>query len=415
MSRVVDCCLEAKEGAMALATTSLEVRNNMLLTIADAIILQQENILKANKIDLEQAQQAGKDSAFLDRLALNPNRVIEMSEGVRQIVNLPDPIGVVTRSWEGENGLKIKKVSAPLGSIAIIYEARPNVTADATALCIKSGNAVILKGSRDSANSNKAIFDAMKDALTEKGFDSRALQLIEDKSRESTARLLKQGNLVDVVIPRGGDKLKQFVLDNANMPVIASAGGNCHTYIEKTAKLDMATDIVLNAKLSRPSTCNACEQLLVHSEIAQAFLSIILPKLAEAGVEIRGCEITKSIYAGAVVAEDSDYYKEHHGYVISVKVLNSTAEAIAWVNKHGTKHSEAIVTEDLEAAQAFLNGVDAACVYVNASTRFTDGFQFGFGAEMGISTQKLHARGPLGLKELTSEKYIIEGTGQIRK
>ncbi|NCA67956.1 MAG: glutamate-5-semialdehyde dehydrogenase, partial [Clostridia bacterium] len=372
-------------------------------------------IIEANKLDLSDAQSGGRDKSFLDRLELNKGRISDMAQGIKEVAALKDPLGMVTDSWTVENGLKIKKVRVPIGTIAIIYEARPNVTADAVSLCIKSGNAIVLKGSRDAHNSNMAIYNAMVRELDRLGYDSRAIQIIDDKSRESTAELLKQGGYIDVVIPRGGDQLKKYVLDNATMPVIASAGGNCHTYVEKTANLDMAAEILYNAKLSRPSTCNACEQLLVDSVIAEKFLAYALPCLAASNVEIRGCKDTLAIYPQAKAATEEDYYTEHNGYVISVKVLNNTEEAVDWINEHGTKHSEAIITEDSSAAELFTKGVDAACVYVNASTRFTDGFQFGFGAEMGISTQKLHARGPLGLKELTSEKYVIEGKGQIRK
>ncbi len=415
MSKVVECCKDARDSAFRLAKTGLETRNAMLSTMAEAIISAQSDILAANVLDLAEAEGVGRDKSFLDRLALSGARVKDMADGVAAVAKLPDPIGAVTDSWQLANGLRLKKIRVPIGSIAIIYEARPNVTADAAALCIKSGNAVVLKGSREAHNSNMAIFKAMKDALAKKGFDYRALQIIDDRSRESTAELLKQGAYIDLVIPRGGDQLKHYVLDNANMPVIASAGGNCHTYVEKTADLDMALKVLYNAKLSRPSTCNACEQLLVDRAVAAPFLTKALPKLVLAGVEIRGCRETLAIYPSATSATEQDYYTEHNGYVLSVKVLDGAEQAVEWINEHGTKHSEAIITSDDAAAQIFAKGVDAACVYVNASTRFTDGFQFGFGAEMGISTQKLHARGPLGLLQLTSEKYIIEGEGQVRE
>lgn len=414
MSKVIEYCKEARKAAFNLANTSELCRNGMLYAMADAIADSEKEIIKANIIDIAEAEKSGRDKSFLDRLALSSSRIKEMADGVKAVAKLPDPIGAVTDSWTLDNGLKLKKVRVPIGTIAIIYEARPNVTADAVALCIKSGNAIILKGSRDAYCSNMAIFQAMRKGLINKGYDYQGIQIIEDKTRESTAELLKMGNYIDLVIPRGGDQLKKYVLDNANMPVIASAGGNCHTYVEKTADLDMASDILYNAKLNRPSTCNACEQLLVDKSIAAEFLPKALPRLAEKGVEILGCEKTLEIYRDAKKATDEDYYTEHNGYILSVKVIQNTKEAIDWINEHGTKHSEAIVTSNKEAAVMFTSGIDAACVYVNASTRFTDGFQFGFGAEMGISTQKLHARGPLGLKELTSEKYIIEGDGQIR-
>ncbi len=415
MSSVIECCIQANKAALKLAATSTECRNDMLSAMSDGILAAESDILKANRLDIEEAEKRGKDRAFLDRLALSSARIKDMAEGVKAVAALPDPIGEITESWTVDNGLRLKKVRVPIGCIAIIYEARPNVTADAAALCIKSGNAIVLKGSRDAHESNAAIFDAMKSALIQKGYEYRAVQFIEDKTREATAELLKQGAYIDLVIPRGGDELKHYVLENANMPVIASAGGNCHTYVEKTADLNIADKVVYNAKLNRPSTCNACEQLLVDRAIAEKFLSISLPGLVDAGVEIRGCGETLAIFPKASKSTEKDYYTEHNGYILSVKVVENTEEAVDWINEHGTKHSEAIITGDKVAADYFTSHVDAACVYVNASTRFTDGFQFGFGAEMGISTQKLHARGPLGLKQLTSEKYIVEGEGQIRR
>ena len=410
-----EVCALAKAASYRLATKSDAEKNAMLIAMANGIDAESEQILLANSDDVFNAQQNGKDETFIERLVLYKNRIRQMIDGIMQVAELPDPVGEVTDKWTLPNGLNISKVRAPLGVIAIIYEARPNVTCDAAALAIKSGNAVILRGSREAINSNLAIFNAMKNALLKGGYDAEVLQFLAEPDREVTAELLKQNETVDVVIPRGGEGLKKFVMENSSIPVIASAGGNCHTYVEKTADLKMADNVLFNAKVSRPSVCNATEQLIVDRAIAAPFLTKSLERLSRQGVRILGCPETCRLYPIAELATEDDFYAEHLGLVLSVKVVSGYKEAIERINQYGTHHSDAIISTSNEAIEAFKAGVDSAAVYVNASTRFTDGFEFGFGAEMAISTQKLHARGPLGLKQLTSEKYVIVGEGQVRK
>ena len=410
-----EVCALAKEASYRLATFAATEKKAMLIAMANGISDETEDILVANNDDLFAAKQNGKEDTFIDRLTLYKSRIRQMIDGIMQVAELPDPVGEVTDKWTLPNGLQISKVRAPLGVVAIIYEARPNVTADAAALAIKSGNAVILRGSREAINSNLAIFNAMKNALVKGGYDANVLQFLAEPDRAVTAELLKQSDTVDVVIPRGGEGLKKFVLENSAVPVIASAGGNCHTYVEKSADLKMADNVLFNAKVSRPSVCNATEQLIVDRAVAAPFLTKSLDRLAKQGVKILGCAETCRIYPMAELATEEDFYEEHLGLVLSVKVVSGYKEAIERINKYGTHHSDAIISNSNEAIEAFKAGVDSAAVYVNASTRFTDGFEFGFGAEMAISTQKLHARGPLGLKQLTSEKYVIVGEGQVRK
>ena len=410
-----EVCSLAKEASYRLATFSAAEKKAMLIAMANGIGDEMEDILVANNDDIFNATQNGKEETFIDRLTLYKSRIRQMIEGIMQVAELPDPVGEVTDKWTLPNGLQISKVRAPLGVVAIIYEARPNVTADAAALAIKSGNAVVLRGSREAINSNLAIFNAMKNALVKGGYDANVLQFLAEPDRAVTAELLKQSDTVDVVIPRGGEGLKKFVLENSAVPVIASAGGNCHTYVEKSADLKMADNVLFNAKVSRPSVCNATEQLIVDRAVAAPFLTKSLDRLAKQGVKILGCAETCRIYPMAELATEEDFYEEHLGLVLSVKVVSGYKEAIERINKYGTHHSDAIISTSNEAIEAFKAGVDSAAVYVNASTRFTDGFEFGFGAEMAISTQKLHARGPLGLKQLTSEKYVVVGDGQVRK
>ncbi|MBO4478780.1 MAG: glutamate-5-semialdehyde dehydrogenase [Clostridia bacterium] len=410
-----EVCALAKEASYRLATFSATEKKAMLIAMANGISDEADDILVANNDDIFTATQNGKEETFIDRLTLYKSRIRQMIDGIMQVAELPDPVGEVTDKWTLPNGLQISKVRAPLGVVAIIYEARPNVTADAAALAIKSGNAVILRGSREAINSNLAIFNAMKNALVKGGYDANVLQFLAEPDRAVTAELLKQSDTVDVVIPRGGEGLKKFVLENSAVPVIASAGGNCHTYVEKSADLKMADNVLFNAKVSRPSVCNATEQLIVDRAVAAPFLTKSLDRLAKQGVKILGCAETCRIYPMAELATEEDFYEEHQGLVLSVKVVSGYKEAIERINKYGTHHSDAIISTSNEAIEAFKAGVDSAAVYVNASTRFTDGFEFGFGAEMAISTQKLHARGPLGLKQLTSEKYVVVGEGQVRK
>lgn len=412
---IENLCKQAAASALKLAATSSDDKNKMLEVIANALVANEKKIIEQNALDMAVASTDGKDGAFLDRLALTPKRIANMAEGFRQVMRLPDPIGEIVSEWKTEAGLDIKMIRVPLGVVAIIYEARPNVTADAASLCIKSGNAVILKGSQHSHNSNKSISDIMKKALEDNGFDSACIVFIDDRSRESTAELLKMDKYVDVAIPRGGNGLKKFVLDHSSMPVIASAGGNCHLYVEKTADFKMALDILINAKCQRPSVCNAVEQLLVDEAIAKDFLPMAYLSLTSNNVAIRGDEKSREICPMITAATEADYETEMSNLTLTIKVVSGYSEAIDRINKYGTKHSEAIISSDTVAVNAFMSGVDAACLYHNASTRFTDGFEFGFGAEMAISTQKLHVRGPVGLIGLTSEKYVIVGNGTIRK
>ena len=373
-----------------------------------------EEILEANEMDMDAARAHGMSQGLQDRLRLTRQRIQDMAEGLRQIAVLPDCVGECMEEFERPNGLKIKKIRVPLGVIGIIYEARPNVTADAFGLCFKTGNAVILKGGSDAIHSNKAIVKVLREALESQGIPGDALQLIEDTERKVTVEFMKMKAFVDVLIPRGSAGLIQSVVENSTIPVIETGTGNCHVYVDKDADLDMAVEIVYNAKTQRIGVCNACESLVVHSAVSKAFLPKLQAALAKKQVELRGDERVREILLDCTPVTEEDYASEYLDYILSLKTVDSAEEAIEHINKYNTKHSDCIVTENEETAEKFLNQVDAACVYWNASTRFTDGFEFGFGAEIGISTQKLHARGPMGLKELTSYKYIVCGSGQVR-
>ena len=415
---VSEICKRAHDAQYALGAMSAEDKNGVLLAVARAIRESDDALIAANAIDIKLAEQSGMSKAMTDRLLLTKERIALMAEGVEQVANLPDPVGEVSDSWTLENGLHIDKVRAPLGVIGVIYEARPNVTADVFALCFKSGNCVVLRGGKEAINSNRAIYKVIADTLNRCGCDGDVIGFIDDTSREGSAQLLKQGDTVDVIIPRGGDGLKKFVLDNAVMPVIASAGGVCHIYVERSADIDKSIDVIDNAKMQRPSVCNALEQLLVHAPIADKLLPKLAKKLGDRCKIVgcaRTCDILKDSGCDVTLATEEDYKKEYHDYALTVRVVDSTDEAIDIVNANNTKHSDAIMSEDKDAIAAFTSKVDAGCVYVNASTRFTDGFQFGFGAEIAISTQKLHARGPLGLRQLTSEKYVVRGDYTSRK
>lgn len=413
MIDIKEICSAAKTSSYILGAMSNEEKNIILNAIADAIDSNKDYILAQNKIDLDNVN--GKDNVFIDRLSLNDARVSLMSEGLRQIVKLPDPIGEVTEQWSRESGIEIKKVRAALGVIGVIYEARPNVTIDVAGLCIKTGNSVILRGGSDAINSNRALYKVMKQAIENLGKDSSFIQFIDSTDRNLTAEMLKQGESIDVIIPRGGDKLKHFVLDNATMPVICSAGGNCHIYVDSDADLDMACKVVLNAKAQRPTVCNALEQLLINKDILDRAVPKIFAALDDAGVTIKCDKECAKYYKNVQIACDDDYFEEHHCMLISVKSIANIDEAIEHINTHSTNHSDGIISNNAYNINKFVTKVDSGCVYVNASTRFTDGFEFGFGAEIAISTQKLHARGPIGLKQLTSEKYIVVGNGAIRK
>lgn len=414
MFDVGSVCARAKKQSYELATMSAERKNSILYAIADEIDASEARIIESNEIDLANAQSLSE--AMRDRLRLTPQRIAAMSQGVRDVAKLDDPVGEVTEQWQRPNGLNISKVRVPLGVIGVIYESRPNVTADVAALCIKSGNCVVLRGGKEAINSNRCLYEIIAGAIKKAGVSPDIVAFVDDATREGTLSLLRQSEYVDVIIPRGGDGLKKFVLENATMPVIASAGGNCHIYVEKTADLAMATEVVMNAKLSRPSTCNALEQLLVDESVAKEFLPIITSALMLNDCKVNGSEEAHSYCDAIEVCDESEFKKEHGDKVLTVYVIrNGVQEAVDRINENGTGHSDCIITNDEEKANYFTGKVDSACVYVNASTRFTDGFEFGFGAEIGISTQKLHARGPLGLKQLTSEKYIVKGNGQVRK
>ena len=404
----------AVEAKGILAGLSTEQKNQALRCAAGKLIEQTEYPLEANQQDMKQAVANGMNPGLQDRLRLNPQRIQAIAEGLKQIAELPDCLGEVVESFERPNGLKLQKVRVPLGVIGIIYEARPNVTADAFGLCFKTGNAVILKGGSDALYSNKAIVKVLREALDFSGITPDAIQLIEDTDREVTREFMKLKTYVDVLIPRGSAGLIQSVVENSTIPVIETGTGNCHVFVDKDADIEMAVKIIFNAKTQRVGVCNACESLVVHNEIKERFLPALAQALKEKNVELRGDERVCEVLSDCVPATEEDYGKEYLDYILSLKTVDSVDEAIAHINRYGTKHSECIVTENEENAAKFLNAIDAACVYWNASTRFTDGFEFGFGAEIGISTQKLHARGPMGLRELTTYKYQIRGNGQVR-
>lgn len=398
----------------SLQKVAAEDKNNALRNAAKYLNRYQQEILDANEKDIEAGEKNGMHPGMLDRLRLTPERIEAMAEGLVQIAELPDCVGEVMERFERPNGLKIEKRRVPLGVIGIIYESRPNVTADAFGLCFKTSNAVILKGGSDAIHSNIAIVKVLRASLAESGITEDAIQLIEATDRAVAAAFMKLNDFVDVLIPRGGAGLIRSVVENSTIPVIETGTGNCHIYVDKEADIDMAVEIIFNAKTQRIGVCNACESLVIHKDIREA----LLPRLAEAlrrkNVELRGDESICEVLSDCVPATEEDYGKEYLDYIISMKTVESVDEAIAHINRYNTKHSECIITGNAETAEQFLKEVDAACVYVNASTRFTDGFEFGFGAEIGISTQKLHARGPMGLKELTSYKYAVCGNGQIR-
>lgn len=397
---------------MQVLTT--EEKNNALKTVADALIANTDFIIKENAIDLKNGEDNGMHVGLLDRLRLTPERIAAMSEGILQIIDLEDPVGEVLETTTRPNGMEISKVRVPMGVIGIIYESRPNVTADAFALCFKTGNAVILKGGKDAINSNKAITDTIRGALKNAGVTEDAILLIEKTDRETTTAFMKLNDYVDVLIPRGGAGLIRAVVENSTIPVIETGTGNCHVYVDEYADFEKALNIIYNAKTQRIGVCNACESLVVHEKVKDAFLPLLAEKLEPANVEIRSDAAAKEVLKDSVDATEEDFYKEYLDYIISIKTVASVEEAIAHINEHNTGHSDCIVSENAENIAKFQKGVDAACVYANVSTRFTDGFEFGFGAEIGISTQKLHARGPMGLKELTSYKYLINGDGQVR-
>lgn len=405
----------AKRAAYTLGTLNADVKSQALAEMAAALRTHTTFLLEENERDLHHARQNGMSKGLLDRLTLTAARIDSMAEGIEQIAALPDPIGEMLHQVKRPNGLKIGQVRVPLGVIGIIYEARPNVTADAAGLCIKAGNAVILRGGKEAACSNRAIVKVMQNAAYSAGLPEGSINLVEDTTRESATALMRLNEYLDVIIPRGGAGLIRAVMENATVPAIETGTGNCHVYVDAAADLTMAKRIVINAKTQRPSVCNAEEKLLVHQSVAAAFLPDMLAELEKRNVEIVGDSKVCSLYPAAVPATEEDWGTEYLDLKIGVKIVEDLDQAISHINRYNSGHSEAIITNDYNAAQKFLDRVDAAAVYVNASTRFTDGFEFGFGAEIGISTQKIHARGPMGLNALTSTKYQILGTGQIRE
>ena len=415
MSDILEMAKLAKKASVVLATLPTPIKNAALQKGAEALLTGMDKILQANKQDVENAKKAGVRSAFIDRLTLTEERILSMAEGLRQVASFDDPVGEVTFMKTLDNGLMIGQKRVPMGVIGIIFEARPNVTADAFGLCLKAGSAVILRGGKEAIGSNKAIVELFQEAVQKEGLPKECVQIVQDTSRETASEMMRLNGYLDLLIPRGGAGLIKNVVENSTVPVIQTGIGNCHVYVDESADLKKAAAIVINAKTQRPGVCNACESLLVHKNIAEEFMPEIGKALQQRKVEIRGDEKTLQLVEGAVAATEQDWATEYEDYIISAKVVERFDEAIEHIRKYTTGHSEAIVTENYTNAQRFLNEIDAAAVYVNASTRFTDGGQFGFGAEIGISTQKLHARGPMGLKELTTTKYIIYGNGQIRQ
>lgn len=414
MGSVEHLAQKAKIASRKIAMLSTETKNELICKIADALVTRSSEILAENKRDLEAAQENGVRPTMIDRLTLTEKRIADMATGAREVALLPDPIGEILNERMLTSGVRLVQKRVPLGVIGIIFEARPNVTLDASVLCLKAGSATVLRGGKEAIFSNLAIAGIMRDVLRENGVDENAICLVSDTSRDSANEMMSLKGLIDVLIPRGGAGLIQAVVKNSCVPVIETGAGNCHLYVDKDAKLDLATKVLVNAKCSRPSVCNAVETLLVHEAVANEFLPKAADALASYQVELRGCPKTCLILNGIKQASEEDYATEHNDFILTVRVVPSLDSAIDHINRYGTLHSEAIITENSETAEFFMNSVDAAAVYVNASTRFTDGFEFGLGAEIGISTQKMHARGPMGLREITSSKYYLFGNGQVR-
>jgi len=405
----------AKKASLQLRTLSSEVKDNALNAMAVALVENVQRIFDANEIDLKAGQEKGLSDAMLDRLRLTPGRIEDMADGCRQVAALPDPVNQVVNGWTRPNGLKIEQVRTPLGVVGIIYESRPNVTVDAAILCLKSGNAAILRGGSEAFHSNKVLWEIITEAAVEMGVPAGAIEFIETTDRAATAILAQMENNVDLLIPRGGEELKKSLSAIAKVPIIYAAGGVCHIFVDASADLQNAVDIVINAKTQRPSTCNSLETLLIHQDVAADFLPVAAAQLSAAGVDLRGDELSQKIVEEILPASEEDWYEEYHDLILAVKIVPDIDAAIAHIEKYGTHHSDSILTKDYANAEKFCGEVDSAAVYVNASTRFTDGYEFGLGAEIGISTQKLHARGPLGLEALTSLKYVVRGQGQLRE
>lgn len=418
MEKAMEVELKAKKARIAarkMAVLEENIKNLALESMAEALVKNINKILEANEKDVLEAEKRNVKASLIDRLRLDEKRIKAMAQGLKDIAALKDPVGNIEEMWKRPNGLQIGKMRVPIGVIGIVYESRPNVTADAAGLCLKSGNAVILRGGSDAINSNIAIASILAEAALRSGIPEGAIQLIENTDREEVNRMMKLNGLIDLIIPRGGASLIKNVIENSTVPVIETGVGNCHIFVDETAKFEMAKDIIVNAKVQRPGVCNAVETVLVHKAVAKEFLPIMVRQLSSLGVEVRGCQITKEICPEVKEATDKDWETEYLDLILAVKVVENIEEALEHISKYSTGHSESIITENYENAMRFLKAVDSAAVYVNASTRFTDGGEFGFGAEIGISTQKMHARGPMGLKELTTYKYVILGSGQIRK
>lgn len=414
MSALHELGKQAKTASQALSQASTQEKNQALLAMAGALTQQSEQIIEANKKDINSAKENGVKDSMVDRLILNEERIQAMADGLADVAKLPDPVGLVKQMWTTDAGIQVGQQTVPLGVIGIIYESRPNVTSDAAGLCFKSGNAVILRGGKEAIHSNQAIVRVLQSALAETALPKEAIQLIEDTSRETAREFMQLNTYLDVLIPRGGAGLIQAVVENATVPVIETGTGNCHIYVDQDAQKEMAKDIVVNAKVTKPAACNSVETLLIHEDVAEDFLPVIEEGLAPFNVELRADEKASTFLKEANAATEEDWETEYLDFILAIKVVSSLDEAITHINHYSTSHSEAIVTDNYFAGQKFQREIDSAAVYINASTRFTDGFEFGFGAEIGISTQKLHARGPMGLPELTSTKFIINGEGQIR-
>lgn len=411
---VVEKARKAKEASLRLGITPTPVKNAALEKMAENIEKHSDEIIQENKKDVETAKSKNVSFSLIDRLLLNEKRIKDMVEGLRQVASLPDPVGEIVEGWRTRHGLEIRKVRVPLGVIGVIYEARPNVTVDITGLALKAGNAVVLRGGSEALNSNRVLVNLMREAVKNL-IDPEAIQLIENPSRELVEVLFKQDRYIDVLIPRGSAQFIKFVRENSLIPVIETGAGNCHIFVNHDADLELATKIIVNAKVQRPAICNAVRKVLIHSKIAEEYLPQLVDVLKGYKVVIKGCEKSRKIVSSIIEATEEDWYEEYMDLTLAVKIVGSVEEAISHINNYGSKHSDAIITSNLQDAELFTRLVDSSTVYVNASTRFTDGGQFGFGAEVGISTQKLHARGPMGLKEITTTKYIVYGAGQVRE
>ncbi|RJS84765.1 glutamate-5-semialdehyde dehydrogenase [Candidatus Bathyarchaeota archaeon] len=412
---ILEICKKAKIASYELAKLPTETKNQALLNMADALEKNTSEILEANNKDVKTSRDKGVKEALLDRLILNEKRILKMAQCLREVASLPDPVGEIVRTWVRPNGLIIGQLRVPLGVVAVIYESRPDVTSDASGICLKSGNAVILRGGSDAINSNLAIGKILSEAAVDSGIPEGTIQVVPITERSAAIELMKMRDYVDVLIPRGGAGLIRAVVENAKVPVIETGTGNCHIYVEEDADLERAIKIVINAKCQRPGTCNAAEKLLVHRKIASKFIPILVEALRKHGVEVRGCEETRKVVPDVIPATEEDWYTEYLDLIIGIKVVSGLEEAINHINKYGTKHSDAILTSDFNKALRFIKEVDSAAVYWNASTRFTDGNQYGLGAEIGISTQKMHARGPMSVQHLTTVKYFVLGRGHVRE